>query len=87
MRRVLSKIWLLAIPPLAFLLLDILATTVLLLLAEPGVTPKAALYYHIALLPGTLFVSADGAIFVNMMFGLLIGAILFVGVTWRKGSH
>jgi hypothetical protein len=76
-------IWLVAIPPLAFLVLDVLATMVLLLLAEPGITPEAAFYYHIVLLPGTLFVNAHEAMFVNMVFGLVIGGILYLIVTWR----
>lgn len=84
MTHALSKIWLVVIPPLAFLVFDLLATTVLLFLAEPGITPRAALYYHIALLPGTLLVSADGAVFINMLFGLLIGCVLFLGITWRN---
>jgi hypothetical protein len=47
-----SKAWLL-VPPLAFLLKDIVAT-IALLSREPGITANAAFYYAIAMLPGTL---------------------------------
>jgi len=84
-RRSLIKIWLLIIPPLGFLLKDILATMVVLS-TEPGITPRAALYYHIALVPGTLFVSADGAILFNVLFGGIVGGTLFLIAIWQKNS-
>ena len=84
-RITLHKVWFLIIPPVAFFLKDIIATMILLS-TEPGITPRAALYYHIALLPGTLLVSAGQALVVNILFGVFIGGILFLLVIREKSS-
>lgn len=84
-RTILHKVWVLIIPPLAFFLKDIIATMILLS-TEPGITPRAAFYYSVALLPGTLVVSAGQALVVNILFGILIGGILFLLVIRQNSS-
>jgi hypothetical protein len=79
------RIWLLLpLPPLAFLLKDIIAT-IAVLSTEPGIAERAATYYHLALLPGTLFVSAGDAIAVNLIIGIALGILFyFVSRLWRR---
>jgi hypothetical protein len=77
------KKWVLIIAPAAFLLKDIIATMAVLS-TEPGITPKAALYYSVALLPGTLIASPGAAMLFNVLIGVLIGWILYRLVIRRK---
>ena len=88
-RNVLRKICVFIFPPLAFFIKDIIATMILLS-TEPGITPRAAFYYSVALLPATLVVRAGQAIFVNILVGFLVGGVFFllinrqaVGRPWR----
>jgi len=76
-----SKVWLL-IPPLAFLVKDIVATIVVLS-REPGITTNAASYYAIAMLPGTL-ISGESAMLINLSFGVLAGLILYFALLWQR---
>jgi hypothetical protein len=70
--------WLLLItPPLAFLLKDVIAT-IAVLLTEPGITARAAFYYSIALLPGTLFVNSGEATLLNIFVGAVVGLLLYL---------
>ena len=69
-----SKAWLL-IPPLAFLLKDIVATMAVLS-REPGITANVAFYYAIVMLPGTL-ISGELAILINLIFGVIVGLVLY----------
>lgn len=78
MGRGLRRIWLLIVLPLAFLLKDIIATMALLS-TEPGITARAAFYYSIALLPGTLVAGGGAAMLFNILFGAFLGGILY----WR----
>jgi len=72
-----SQKWLLLIlPPLVFLLKDMIAT-IAVLSNEPGVTPRAVMYYRIAQLPGRLFFGADGATLFNILVGIVIGWLLY----------
>jgi hypothetical protein len=82
MNQIVGEIWLLIVPPLLFLLKDVIATTAILS-TEPGITANAVHYYAIALLPGTLLVSTGNAFLINVLFGALIGAILFIVVIAR----
>jgi hypothetical protein len=80
-----SRGWLLLfLIPSAFFLKDIIAT-VALLSTEPGITKRAALYFHLALLPGTLFVNAGGATAVNLVIGVALGGLLYLALRfWRR---
>jgi hypothetical protein len=71
------------VPPLAFVLKDIIATVVLLA-TEPGITAKAVLFYHIALIPGILWFDAAGAMLFNFIFGVLVGVTLYLCVKFKK---
>jgi len=83
--RTTSKLWLIA-PPLGFFLKDVIATNALLA-TEPGITAKAKNYYALALLPGALVVDDAGpATVVNMIFGALVGLIIFLLLSRRKDS-
>ena len=73
----LKKICLLIVPPLVFLLKDLIATVVLLA-SEPGITAGQTLFYAITLLPGTLFLSTGHAILFNVFFGALLGLVLYL---------
>ena len=81
----LSKVWFLIIPPVALFLKDIIATMILLS-TEPGITPGAAFFYSVALLPGSLIVNAGQALVVNILFGVLIGVGLFLFVIRQNNS-
>jgi hypothetical protein len=83
MSQRLKKISLLIIPPLAFLLKDIIATMAVLS-TEPGITAKAAIYYSIALLPSTILANPGLAMLFNVLFGGLIGWILYRLVNRRE---
>jgi hypothetical protein len=82
---ILQKAWILIIPPLAFFLKDIIATMILLS-TEPRITPGAAFYYSLALLPGALVVSAGEALAINILFGVLLGGVLFLLVIRQNRS-
>lgn len=63
--------------PLAFFVKDMIATQILLA-QEPGITGKAAFYFALALLPGTLVFKTGSAIPVNAFIGLVISVIIYV---------
>ena len=72
-----SRSWV-VLPPLLFFLKDVIATTALLS-TEPGITAKAAFYYSLGLLPGSLVAdSATTATVVNVLLGALVGLTLFL---------
>ena len=72
-----SRSWV-VLPPLLFFLKDVISTTALLS-TEPGITGKAAFYYSLGLLPGSLVAdSATTATVVNVLFGALVGLTLFL---------
>lgn len=84
MRQTRTKIWLLILPPLVIFLKDV-AATMAVLSTEPGITARAKLYYVIALLPGALVVdNAGSAMLVNLLFGALLGLVLYLLLTGRK---
>ena len=76
-----SKAWLF-IPPLAFLLKDIVAT-IAVLSREPGITANAASYYAMAMLPGAL-ISGESAMLINVSFGVLVGVTLYFALRWSR---
>src|SRR5260370_15743758 len=82
MVRRFSRILLLVVPPLAFVLKDVIAT-IAVIAAEPGISTKAARYYSIAMLPGPLFVESWVMLF-NFIFGALVGVILYLCVKFKK---
>jgi hypothetical protein len=85
MSQRLKNIWLLIVLPSAFLLKDLIAT-IAILASEPGITARTTLYYVIALLPGTMFVSTRYAILFNIFFSLLLGLILYLRAINRKNA-
>jgi hypothetical protein len=82
-RQRLIRILLLVVPPSAFLLKDIVAT-IAVLSTEPGITAKASLYYHTALVPGVLWFDPEAAMLFNFIFGALVGLILYLCVRLKK---
>lgn len=76
-----SKAWLF-IPPLAFLLKDIVVT-IAVLSREPGITANAAFYYSIAMMPGTLF-GGEAALLINLIVGVLMGVAIYFAVLWQR---
>ncbi len=84
MQQTRNRWWLILLPPLMFLLKDIIAT-IAVLSTEPGITAKAKLYYVIALIPGGFVVdNASSAIFVNVIVGAFISLILYILLIQRK---
>ena len=77
MQRRQVKFGTLLLIPVAFLAKDIIAT-IAVLSQEPGISERAVLYYAIALLPGTLFVTTGSAMLLNSLIGLAISIIIFV---------
>jgi hypothetical protein len=73
-----KKIWLLIIPPSAFLLKDIIALATTVLSTGPGISAKAASYYSIAMLPGSAFHKVGDPMLFNALFGALIGIVLYL---------
>lgn len=79
-----NPIWLLlVIPPLLFLLKDIIAT-IIVLSYEPGITERAVNNYAVELLPATLFVETGRAISLNVGLGLIIGAFSYLVALYRR---
>ena len=78
-----NRLWFLIIPPATFLLKDVIAT-IAVLSREPAISPKAAHYYAIAMLPGTL-ISPESAMLLNLIIGSLIGGILYL--TMGRKQH
>ncbi len=79
-----KPIWLLLlIPPLLFLLKDLIATMIVLSY-EPGITAEAVHNYALELLPGSLFVVTGNAPALNLGFGVIIGALLYFGALYRR---
>ena len=83
MRNENNRTWLLIITPLAFLLKDVVAA-VAVLSTEPGITAKASLYYHIAMIPGILWFDAGATMLFDLVFGFLIGLILYLCIRFKK---
>jgi hypothetical protein len=79
-----KKVWLLIIPPSAFLLKDIIALAIAVLSTEPGIIAKAASYYSIAMLPGSVLHKVVDPMLFNALFGALIGIVLYLRVVRRK---
>jgi len=75
MTRTATRIIWLALLPLAFIIKDI-GATMAVLSTEPGITPRASLYYHVALVPGILWSDAGGAMIFNLIFGGVLGLIV-----------
>jgi hypothetical protein len=69
------SLWLI-VPPLSFLLKDLVATMVVLS-TEPGITARAVFFYSVALLPGSLFASNGMAPIDNVAVGLCLALVLF----------
>lgn len=63
--------------PLAFFVKDMIATQIFLA-QEPGITEKAAFYFALALLPGTLVFTASASIPVNVCFGFMLSVIIYI---------
>jgi len=70
LKRVLSNLYI--VLPVAFLVVDCVATVVLLS-QEPRWPDRAIGRYETALLPGTLFFSVAPAVFFNVVFGFVAG--------------
>jgi len=85
-RKKRPTIWLLFLPAAFFLIKDIIATFVVLSY-EPGISGAAVLHYAYALLPGTLFVVTGYAPLVNMVFGAILGVILYLFITLRRRAN
>ncbi len=79
-----KKIWLLIVPPSAFLLKDIIALTIAVLFTGPEITPKAGRYYSIVMLPGSLFHEMGDPMLFNVLFGSLLGLIFYLYFTRRR---
>lgn len=69
--------------PLAFVLKDIVATMAVLS-TEPGITSNAALYYRLSMLPGTLWFGGGAAMFFNVVFGAIVGSVLYLSVRRKR---
>ena len=81
-----AAIWLLFLPAAFFLVKDIIATFVVLSY-EPAITEEAVLHYAYALLPGTLFAVTGYAPLVNLIFGIMLGVILYLFITLRRRAN
>ena len=79
-----KRLWYLIIPPAALFLKDVVAT-IAVLSREPAISQKAAHYYAIAMLPGTL-ISPESAMLLNLIIGAFIGGILYLTIG-RKQHH
>ena len=69
--------------PVIFVIKDIVATMAVLS-TEPGITAKAALYYRIAMLPGTLWFGGGAAMVFNFVFGVVVGFVLYLSEKRKK---
>jgi hypothetical protein len=63
--------------PAGFLIKDFVATIVVLS-NEPGISAANVLHYSLALLPASLVVPNGWAMPVNLLFGFLLGCILYL---------
>jgi ABC-type enterochelin transport system permease subunit len=79
-------LWLLFLPAAFFLVKDLVATVVVLSY-EPGISAVAVLHYAYTLLPGTLFVVTGYAPLVNLVFGTILGVILYLFITLRRRAN
>ncbi len=82
MRQQSKGVLILIVPPFIFLLKDVVAT-IAVLSTEPGITARAALYYHVALVPGILWFDATYAILFNLIFGVIVGLCIFLCFTGK----
>lgn len=69
--------------PLAFFVKDMIATQIFLA-QEPGITDKAAFYFALALLPGTLVFTTSSSIVVNVLIGLAISVTIYIVQRYRS---
>ena len=81
----LKRGWLLVLPSAIFLCKDLIAMTVVILSTGSRITPQARQYYSIAMLPGSLLHRVGPPTLFNVAFGLLLGLLLYLYVTRRKG--
>jgi len=77
MRQRVVRVLIVIMPPFIFLLKDVVAT-IAILSTEPGITARASLYYHIALIPGVLWFDAQRAILFNLVFGVIVGVAVLL---------
>jgi hypothetical protein len=82
-----KKLWLLIIPPSAFLLKDIIALAITVLSTEAGISAEAASYYSIAMLPGSVFHKVVDPMLFNALFGAIMGIVLYLRAVHRKSAH
>jgi len=82
-RKTLATIAAILALPALFVIKDIVATMAILS-TEPGITSKAALYYRVAMLPGTLWFGGAAATLFNVIFGLIVGTVLYLSVRQKK---
>lgn len=73
-----GKLWLLVVPALVFFLKDIIALTIAGLSSPPGAIPEHKTSYFIALLPGSAAHKIGDPMLLNVLFGLLLGLILYL---------
>ena len=81
-----KKGWLLIVPPSAFLLKDMIALALAVLSTEPEISAKAASYYAIAMLPGSVFRKVVDPMLFNALCGALMGIVLYLRAVRRKSS-
>lgn len=81
-----KKVWLLIIPPSAFLLKDIIALAITVLSTESGISAEAASYYSIAMLPGSVFHKVVDPMLFNALCGALMGIVLYLRAVHRKSA-
>ena len=80
-----KRVWLLIFPPATFLIKDFIAMTTIMLSTRSGISRQATLYYSIAMLPGSALSKVVNPTLFNMALGALIGLLLYLLATRRKG--
>lgn len=81
-----DKISLFIIPPLGFLLKDILATAIAILLNQPGTDTQASRFYSIAMLPGSALHRFLEPMLFNFLFAALVGLGLYLYIVRRQAA-
>jgi len=79
-----ARAWLLIVPPAAFLLKDIIALTIAVLFTGAEITPTAARYSYLALLPGSVLHKIGDPMLFNVLFGALLGLIFYLYFARRR---
>lgn len=79
-----DKISLFIIPPLGFLLKDILATAIAILLNQPGTNTQPSRFYSIAMLPGSALHRFMEPMLFNVLFAALVGLGLYLFFRKRR---